>query len=104
MFMLESKKPNPHLVNIASPQWWASELNEKENNKKRVLCRIGLLVGLANTRKLDNSIREVWNLNSNGNWNDWNWNYYDQLNYRNYVLPFLRSFYFRSLCLQNRKS
>ena len=103
MFMLESKKPNPHLVNIASPQWWASELNEKENNKKRVLCRIGL-AGLANTRKLGNSIREVWNLNSNGNWNDWNWNYYDQLNYRNYVLPFLRSFYFRSLCLQNRKS
>jgi len=60
--------------------------------------------GLISLAKIKNSIREVWNLNSNGNWN--NWNYYDYLNYRNHVLPFFRSFYFLSplLCSHIKKS
>ena len=40
---------------------------------------------VANTGRTNDIEEEVWNVNSNGNWN--NWNYLND----NYVIPFLRS-------------
>ena len=44
---------------------------------------------VANTERTNDIEEEVWNVNSNGNWNNWNYTNYNWND--NYVIPFLRS-------------